>query len=76
MYAPDRFLLINFNKESHMHLFDGETEASPFKKKIFQIDRSMIKSFGWGRRHDVQATLVHNWPFKAPTTPPYQFRVQ
>jgi hypothetical protein len=35
MYALDILLLIFFYKESHMHLFNVEAEASPFKKKNY-----------------------------------------
>jgi hypothetical protein len=34
MYALDRLLLINLNKERCMHLFDAVDGASPFQKKI------------------------------------------
>jgi hypothetical protein len=38
MYAVDRLLLINFNKESHIHLFDVQAGASPFREKSICYD--------------------------------------
>jgi hypothetical protein len=35
LYALDRLLLINFNKESRMHLFDADARASPFQNNLF-----------------------------------------